>query len=286
MQGRTPFDRLRARSLLLGPALAVALVIGLIGVTAPTWLEKREWDVALFYLLYTALAVGILVATRRAGLSLSDLIGPLPRSRAEWILVGVAVPLIALSAAGLWLTYVPLSHLAPSFVTEVVLADEPPLFVAGVPVRNVAMAVCVVLIAPVVEELLFRGLLLHRWARKWGRWGGILASSAVFAVVHVEILGGFLFGLVMVMVYVRTQTLWVPIACHVANNALALAGGGISFLLQGEHDYTLEQFRSDWWIGLLGLVIGAPLLWLYVRRYWPRGPWRLPHAEPRPDRPG
>lgn len=278
MQNGSPFDRLRARRLILWPAAAVAIIVGLLSLIAPHWTERRDWDVGLFYLVYAALAAGMLHYSRRLGLQLRWIVGAVPRRRADWVLTWLAVPLIAISAAGLWLIYLPISYLAPSLVTELVLTEKPSLFIPGAPARNAAMALCIVLLAPVVEELLFRGLLLHRWARKWGTWRGVLASSAAFALVHIDILGGFVFGVAMVIVYVHTRTLWVPIACHVLNNALAMAGGALLFLLDGEREYTLSDFRADWWMGLLGLAIGAPLLWAFARRYWPRGDWQLPLA--------
>ena len=46
------------------------------------------------------------------------------------------------------------------------------------------LAVIVVLIAPVVEELMFRGLMLRTMMRHWGFWPAALASSAIFALFH------------------------------------------------------------------------------------------------------
>lgn len=46
------------------------------------------------------------------------------------------------------------------------------------------LGVIVVLIAPVVEELMFRGLMLRTLMRRWGFWPAALTSSAVFALFH------------------------------------------------------------------------------------------------------
>ncbi|HEY8301794.1 MAG TPA: type II CAAX endopeptidase family protein [Jatrophihabitans sp.] len=46
------------------------------------------------------------------------------------------------------------------------------------------LGVIVVLIAPLVEELMFRGLMLRTMMRRWGFWPAALASSAIFALFH------------------------------------------------------------------------------------------------------
>lgn len=46
------------------------------------------------------------------------------------------------------------------------------------------LAVVVVLVAPVLEEVMFRGLMLRTFMRRWGFWPAALVSSAVFALFH------------------------------------------------------------------------------------------------------
>jgi membrane protease YdiL (CAAX protease family) len=52
------------------------------------------------------------------------------------------------------------------------------------PVVYTLLAVSVVLIAPVVEETLFRGLLLRTFMRRLGFWPAALVSTAIFAAFH------------------------------------------------------------------------------------------------------
>lgn len=46
------------------------------------------------------------------------------------------------------------------------------------------LGVIVVLVAPIVEELMFRGLMLRTLMRRWGFWPAALVSSAIFALFH------------------------------------------------------------------------------------------------------
>ena len=124
-----------------------------------------------------------------------------------------------------------------------------------------------VIVAPVVEELLFRGMIFSRWANKWGVKRAIIFSSLLFGVLHVEgTLGAFVFGVVMALLYLRTRTLLIPIACHMLNNAIAVALGIWGFGLGDSSN--LEDFRSMLWFAVIGLAVATPILFLYIYRAW------------------
>ncbi len=132
--------------------------------------------------------------------------------------------------------------------------------------------------APVVEELLFRGIIFSRWANKWGAKRAIIFSSLLFGVLHVEgTLGAFVFGVVMCLLYLRTRTLLIPIACHMLNNAVAVALGIWDFGL-GDAS-SLEDFRSMLWFAVIGLAIATPFLFLYIYRAWKRLDGGLPYFD-------
>lgn len=97
-------------------------------------------------------------------------------------------------------------------------------------------------IAPVAEELLFRGFALTAWRRTVGARGAIARSSIAFVLAHVLFVGGdgfrdaaslaFVAGLARVPVaivlgwlYVRTGSLWAPIGLHAAYNAILIVIG-------------------------------------------------------------
>lgn len=79
--------------------------------------------------------------------------------------------------------------------------------------------------APVVEELLFRGLLQNALARFVPIWGAILLSSLVFAAVHGQpyaIPGLMSLSIAFGYLYHRTGSLRTNIILHMLNNAAAL----------------------------------------------------------------
>lgn len=82
------------------------------------------------------------------------------------------------------------------------------------------------IIAPVIEEFLFRGFLLTAMNKYFGRWKAILISSLVFASVHLNIhvfLQIFILGILLGYVFERTGSLVAPIAIHVIHNSATFA---------------------------------------------------------------
>jgi len=81
--------------------------------------------------------------------------------------------------------------------------------------------------APLVEELYFRGLLLRYAPGPF--WVGNIVQAALFAVYPPHIGYGpaiwpsiFLFGIIAGWLYRRTDSLWAPIGAHFVGNALAV----------------------------------------------------------------
>ena len=80
-------------------------------------------------------------------------------------------------------------------------------------------------LAPLVEELVFRGLLYGWLAGRWGRTVGWIVSSLAFAAAHAEpahIILVFPLGLLFGWLRQRTDSLLPSLVAHIANNGLAL----------------------------------------------------------------
>lgn len=84
--------------------------------------------------------------------------------------------------------------------------------------------VATVILAPIVEELYFRGLMLPALAKRYGWVFGVLGSSAFFAILHMQanvIIYTFLLGLVLCFFYIRLKSIIPGIFLHMINNLLA-----------------------------------------------------------------
>jgi membrane protease YdiL (CAAX protease family) len=134
-----------------------------------------------------------------------------------------------------------------------------------------AVVVLFVVVAPVVEELLFRGMLFHILASRWGVRPAMLAVAAVFAALHPNPIGMFLFSLLLSVLYLRSRSLIFPILCHMTNNAvpavilLAMPNAPNS----AGSASSLASFQHGIAPALLATVLLGGLLVLYLERAWP-----------------
>lgn len=81
------------------------------------------------------------------------------------------------------------------------------------------------IIAPLVEEMFFRGFLFQGFRQKYGWVRAILLSSLLFAAAHLELVAfipTFLLGCVLAYIYHRSNSLWPSIMFHAAFNSFNL----------------------------------------------------------------
>lgn len=84
--------------------------------------------------------------------------------------------------------------------------------------------ILIVLVAPILEEIFFRGFLLRTLVNKWGIVLGSIISSALFAVLHLQfgsIIPIFILGLIINWMVIRSKSILPSIFFHVFNNAIA-----------------------------------------------------------------
>jgi len=77
-------------------------------------------------------------------------------------------------------------------------------------------------LAPVAEEMYFRGALYTWFRRRYAVGVAVLISSFIFAVGHADSAGAaassIVLGMVSAYLFERTQSLWVSIALHMSTN--------------------------------------------------------------------
>ena len=81
------------------------------------------------------------------------------------------------------------------------------------------------ILCPMVEELLFRGLIFKRIRTYLGFLPSMLISAAVFGLIHgnvVQFLYAFILGCFMAFVYEKFKTIWAPILFHQSANLIAV----------------------------------------------------------------
>jgi len=82
-----------------------------------------------------------------------------------------------------------------------------------------------IIIAPLIEEIIFRGFLQSALKNYLGRRYAILVSASLFAAVHMDIFAFFqilILGILLGYLYEKTQTLAASVVIHILHNSLTL----------------------------------------------------------------
>jgi len=93
-----------------------------------------------------------------------------------------------------------------------------------------------VILAPLSEELLFRGIVFKRLQGYFDNfWLPAIVSSAIFGLYHLNLAQGifaFLFGMLLCAVYDKLKNLWAPVIIHAGGNLISvvLVYSGISYI--------------------------------------------------------
>lgn len=185
---------LQALALLLGltlPAMLLAHWLGAEAIGAQLSLSARD---LLFYVLWGSL---LAYQLDLHGVNLPRLLGS-PASLRHWRHLVFLVALLLLFSWGTFLLWIMGAYwlnpsLGQSLLPRVGVALISPHWWV---VRGLDF-VTLVVIAPIVEELAFRGILLHRWTLKFGIHPALIGSALVFGVCHANPVGLSMFGLVM-----------------------------------------------------------------------------------------
>jgi membrane protease YdiL (CAAX protease family) len=85
---------------------------------------------------------------------------------------------------------------------------------------GIALFIFAATIGPIVEELVFRGVLFSTWEVEWGWFRSLIATSLVFAAYHPAPLAAFFSSVLLIALYRRTRSLRACILAHSAHNAL------------------------------------------------------------------
>lgn len=120
----------------------------------------------------------------------------------------------------------------------------------------ICILLSVVVLGPILEELIFRGIMFHYLEQIKQGWFPILISAVLFGLLHIEpvqVVYAILSGVILGILYAKTRDLRVTITIHVLNNFLSALP---PFL-----DIPLIQNT----IFLLSLIMIIPTIYIIVR---------------------
>jgi uncharacterized protein len=83
----------------------------------------------------------------------------------------------------------------------------------------------VVIMAPVIEEMIFRGVIMHGLMRNYSKFTAVFVSALLFALFHLnpwQFPATFVLGIVLGILMLRTRNIYLCILGHAVNNGLVL----------------------------------------------------------------
>jgi hypothetical protein len=151
--------------------------------------------------------------------------------------------------------------------------------------RQLAGGLLFAVLAGILEELLFRGLLFRLCSKILGTWGALLITSALFGAAHAANPGATVSsslaialeaGILLGAAYAATGRLWVPIGLHVGWNftegslfGMTLSGntmsaGMIRGSLDGPQILTGGEFGPE--ASIVAVILCLCLAAYFIRR--------------------
>lgn len=229
--------RIRERSWLIKDALLILLILILIQAGAGIthwWGVKLGWFTGDEKEITAALIQGVLFH----GIALLIILAFIRRRGSSWDQAfGLNRPGLKLAAGQGLASYVGIMPIVfvSSFLFQLFL------YAAGYPVtlQDVVeiflepqsgwslffLLLLAVVVAPLVEETLFRGILLPVLMKKMSPGAAIVISSAFFAVIHQHLpsmVPLFVLAVALAMLYIYSGSLWTPIVLHAVFNGTSV----------------------------------------------------------------
>jgi uncharacterized protein len=258
MSDRESFPSVQQAAFLLLAGFLLQYLVGaaLYDFRAPLGLSQNQAD-ALVILVANGVVLACVVQYR--GTSHRDLLHPSNSSPVS-TLVLLVPPVLLLVPGVMLLNSLLISALENLFPLS---AWEEQAFSKMVS-ENLAAVISTCILAPVLEEMLFRGVLLRSFLTQYPRWAAISFSALFFGAAHLNVYQFFLaffLGLLLGWLFDRSRSLIPCIALHAAVNTWVVA----TSLSASEAEQPASVGGSATWLvssvaALLGLLLLRRLL--------------------------
>jgi uncharacterized protein len=126
----------------------------------------------------------------------------------------------------------------------------------------------IVLVAPVTEEILFRGLILRGLLARHRPAVAVILTAFLFGVLHLnpwQFLSAFCLGVVFGWIYLRTGSVALCIAAHAINNGFFMIVSRLPVEIPGftgTPDYSVVHMQPLW-LDLSGAALLLAGIWLF-----------------------
>ncbi|SRR6056297_410350 len=123
----------------------------------------------------------------------------------------------------------------------------------------------ILILAPVFEELLVRGYILHRILYIMTPLKGILLVSAIFSLLHgfPTMPGAFIFSIIVIFVFMKTKSILYPILIHFINNLMGVCLSYLSANMNGKvYIFKLENILFLIFL----LILSGVILYKFIKK--------------------
>jgi len=269
---RERFSRIRIKKAVIVTLLflflsSIFIVVGFNKLSGP------NAEILTFYILYAVPFLIYLYTIKKYDLSsIAIFEGALTELRQVWFFI----PLIIMTIGVVWVSIILLDLVSPDLAEWYFdWLNSVELFEIGPDTTLIQYGLIFfvgAVFAPLVEEIIFRGIMVERFGAKYGYKSAVLLSSFLFGVLHMDIIGAFVFGVVLSILYLRTRSLLLPFLIHAANNgAVVLLIFFDDYINLGSTD-TIDTYLENIWIGFL-LFVGS-FGWLI---WFLKDSWKIVH---------
>lgn len=200
------YPTIRQGFAILGYLLLIALSLGI--VTAIISPQGNMSSLIMLLVYSISLGLTIRYASRRKGNDQFSF-NPIP---------GISYLFIVPATLALFILYEPITNLipVPDWARELLELDESDPF----------HLFSIVIAAPLLEEILFRGIILDGFLKRYSPGKAILWSSFLFGLIHLnpwQFIAAFVIGLATGWIYWKSRSLLPCIIIHFITNAWAIA---------------------------------------------------------------
>jgi len=110
-------------------------------------------------------------------------------------------------------------------------------------------------LGPVMEEFVFRGIILRGLLKSYSNKIAILLSALIFAILHLNLVQGmvaFLMGLLLGYIYIKTHSIYLCMLTHIINNTFFFS---LSLLYPEWVEILSYNILRSILISIMGLII-------------------------------
>lgn len=226
-------------------------------------------EIIIFYLSFLVPLAVYLYVIRKYDLSAVAIFhDPVKKLSDIWLFI----PLILSTIGFIWIGILILHGLSPeiaaSYLDWINSAELFSITEETTILQYLLIFFLVSLLGPLVEEIIFRGVMLERLGAKIGYIKGAAVSSFIFGILHVDFVGAFIFGVVLSVVYLKSHSLLLPFIIHAVNNGVAMIFYFFEDYFAAKAWETTTPYLENTWFGIV-LFTGsvAWLIW-YVKNHW------------------